>query len=902
MKKISTTSIALLVCILGLFATKITTDYSEHKTQYGFIENKGQIHDQNNKPNPSVKYLLNTQGMNVQLREGGFSYDTYYSETPLSEADVRFCESGNDLDKIAETYQFHRIDVELVGSNKNARIETSDASEDYINYYNAVTPEEGATHVRHYKRVVYKNIYPNIDLEFLVSEDSEMKYNFIIHPGGNPNDIILSYQGGNELALTRDGNLNIGLRHGRLTESIPKSFLSETDQELIVKYIKKNNNIRFRVPKYDKTKTLVIDPTPNRTWGTYYGGVNLEYIVEINATVSGNVCIAGVTNSPTAIATAGAHQTSLVGTTNGFVAKFNSAGVIQWGTYYGGTGGVDNVFIYTVTSDLSENIFIGGMASATTGVATAGAHQTVLSGPGDAVLVKFNSSGVRQWATYYGGSGASGGEEGSSVATDAAGNVYLGGITTSTNGTSIATVGSHQVAHGGGTYDAFLVKFNTSGVRQWGTYYGGTGDEAGGNITVDTGDNVFLGGSTYSTTGIATAGTHQTALSGSNDNFYAKFNSSGVRQWGTYFGGTLAESDCILATDANNNLLVVGSTSSTAGIATAGAFKTTYTGGGFGFDGYLAKLNSSGILQWCTYLESAPAADVCTDAGGNIYVTGNVNHVHTTFATAGTYQNTTQSGGCPIFPDPDVGTCYNAFLIKFATAGTLTWGTYYGTVTTTGSSVAVDNAGAVYLGGSTKATTTIASAGAHQTAFGGGLRDGFLVQFDGGYVCSLPATPTTITGSNPMCAGGTTTYTVTAVAGATGYTWSNPAGWTLNSGQGTVTENITTNTTSGNVCVTADNVCGSSPSYCVAITVPSNGGAGTWTWTGAISTSWFNPCNWDKQALPNTLSSVLIPNTANKPLITSGTGECYIIEIQTTSGAYIMLDTSGGGILNVTQP
>ena len=62
---------------------------------------------------------------------------------------------------------------------------------------------------------------------------------------------------------------------------------------------------------------------------------------------------------------------------------------------------------------------------------------------------------------------------GYSCATDASGNIYLSGYTSSTSG--IATTGAHQATYGGGDWDAFLVKFNSSGVRQWGTYYGGTG-------------------------------------------------------------------------------------------------------------------------------------------------------------------------------------------------------------------------------------------------------------------------------------------------------------------------------------------------------------------------------------------------------------------------------------------
>ena len=101
---------------------------------------------------------------------------------------------------------------------------------------------------------------------------------------------------------------------------------------------------------------------------------------------------------------------------------------------------------------------------------------------------------------------------GRSCATDASGNVYLAGYTDSTTG--IATTGAHQTTYGGGVYDAFLVKFNSSGVRQWGTYYGGTGYDDGYSCATDASGNVYLAGSTNSTTGIATTGAHQTTSGG----------------------------------------------------------------------------------------------------------------------------------------------------------------------------------------------------------------------------------------------------------------------------------------------------------------------------------------------------------------------------------------------------
>jgi hypothetical protein len=146
---------------------------------------------------------------------------------------------------------------------------------------------------------------------------------------------------------------------------------------------------------------------------------------------------------------------------------------------------------------------------------------------------------TRLWGTYYGGSG-SGGDLGYSCSTDASGNVYLAGYTSSNTGTIIATAGSHQSTNGGGTSDAFLVKFNLSGVRQWGTYYGGAGDDLGYSCATAGAGNVYLAGYTASNTGtiLATAGSHQSTYGGGTyDAFFLKFNTSGLRLWGTYYGG-----------------------------------------------------------------------------------------------------------------------------------------------------------------------------------------------------------------------------------------------------------------------------------------------------------------------------------------------------------------------------
>jgi hypothetical protein len=86
------------------------------------------------------------------------------------------------------------------------------------------------------------------------------------------------------------------------------------------------------------------------------------------------------------------------------------------------------------------------------------------------------------------------------------------------------------------------------------------------------------------------------------------------------------------------------------------------------------------------------------------------------------------------------------------------------------------------------------------------------------------------------------------------------------------------------------------------LTVPTDGGAGTWTWTGTVSTNWFDPCNWDKKCLPDLSSDVIIPGaTAFNPSIAGATGSCKTIQIQFAAGANVTIDTTTTGKLQVAQ-
>jgi hypothetical protein len=234
---------------------------------------------------------------------------------------------------------------------------------------------------------------------------------------------------------------------------------------------------------------------------------------------------------------------------------------------------------FTCATDASGNVYIAGVTTSSTGIASGGYQNVNAGGNSDAFLVKFNSSGVRQWATYYGGTGD---DSGSDCTTDATGNVFLTGYTKSASGISS---GGHQNLYGGG-FEAFLVKFDGNGIRQWGTYYGGTGREVGMSCVANVSGDIYMVGETSSTTDIASGGIQNLYGSGVADAFLVKFSSSGIRQWGTYYGGAGSDYGNSCATDASGNVYIAGATSSTAGIALTG-HQNTCAGS---FDGFLVKI------------------------------------------------------------------------------------------------------------------------------------------------------------------------------------------------------------------------------------------------------------------------------------------------------------------------
>jgi len=200
---------------------------------------------------------------------------------------------------------------------------------------------------------------------------------------------------------------------------------------------------------------------------------------------------------------------------DGFLAKFNSSCQRQWGTYYGGSSddGVSDI-----VTDANGTIYFSGSTTSYNAIATSGTHQPAKAGFGDAFIVCMNSSGVRQWGTYYGGTNGDNGTDATAMCLDNNGDILIVGITDAPNG--LSSPNAHQTTHGG-RRDGFLAKFTTSGSRVWGTYYGGSNFDNGYGVCTDNNNNVYLAGVTSSSSAIATSEDYQSSLGGGDDGFLA---------------------------------------------------------------------------------------------------------------------------------------------------------------------------------------------------------------------------------------------------------------------------------------------------------------------------------------------------------------------------------------------
>jgi len=584
-----------------------------HLHQTYFVKNTGQFADVNGNNTNEILYKSEAAGTNVYIRKQGFTYVNFSDEKNSNTSETNAFDQD---EKKSSFINLQRIDVDFLNSNTEPIIEEGIPMAGYFNYYLSHC-KNGINNITGSEKLTVKNIYNNIDLIYHGGKTNGLKYDIVVKSGGDLNKIAMKYSGCEKLELN-EGALKISSSIGNdITEYIPKVYqvIAGKIKEIKTEYtLDHDNTIRFKMEYYNKAYDLIIDP-----WATYFGGPSKDCGLGItNDPNNGSVFITGYSRSIGLPVTPGVYQIACAGLDDAFIAKFDVDGVFQWATYFGG-GGTDNGD--GIAADALGNVIITGYTKS--GLAsplpiTTGAFQTRLSSAGleDAFLAKFNTSGNLVWSTYYGGTGD---DHGYAIAVQNNDIVFTG--STKSNGTFPVNPGCFQGTFGGGTSDAFLIKFGAAGNRIFGTYFGGTGNDVGYGINTNS-SNIVIAGETSGTLPGPSVPSLLNAVGISRNAFISKFNSTGTPVWSTVQGGSNIDMFKGPAFDSNNNIIV-------AGLAYSNNFPVLNGSqmlfGGGATDAVVVKFDPNGTTLWSTFFGGTmeeEGFDIEIDAYDNIIVAG----------------------------------------------------------------------------------------------------------------------------------------------------------------------------------------------------------------------------------------------------------------------------------------
>jgi hypothetical protein len=375
----------------------------------------------------------------------------------------------------------HPVRMKFVGANPHVNI-TPQAEMALRSHYYRGESSNWHTDIKNYERLLYRDVYPGIDAVFR-GDGRILEFDFLVHPGSNPESIALDFSGQQDITIDEDGVLILKTQDGDVRLHAPRIHQEYNRQRRPVagRFVKKGERFGFQLADYDKSQLLVIDPA--LTFSTYDPLGGNETPTGITVDHARNIYVSYYT--------------------------FDAADENEFQFFLhkiprdGSEGYITNIWVFrtntsanALTVDAGGNAYIAGMADNTPPgpqtVPTINAIQPNDAGGIDAFVVKLDPTGKILFSTYLGGSGD---ESATAIGLDGAGGFWVAGTTTSTD---FPIRNALQNTNAGGR-DSFLTRFNTSGTQiLYSSYFGGDADDTIERLLIDAGGNVFLAGETVS--------------------------------------------------------------------------------------------------------------------------------------------------------------------------------------------------------------------------------------------------------------------------------------------------------------------------------------------------------------------------------------------------------------------
>jgi len=549
-----------------------------------FAENKGQWED-------FIQYRADLGFGSLYLETDRL---TFFLIDPEYTASHGHEQETTSTEKLVDCHAYH---VNFLNSSPQKAFHGYEKEIAYENYFLGSDAQHWASHVGQFKRVVYSHLYDQIDFQ-TYGTGGNVKYDFIVHPGGDISDIQLEYEGVDRIFLQKD-KLHVVTSVSDVIEQEPYAYQLIDGQKIQVpcKYTLTGQQLGFRFPKgYDKNYELIIDPT--LVFASYTGSLSDNWGFSATFDFEGHLYGAGASFYTGYPITTGAFQKAFGGgITDIAISKFTAAGdQLIYSTYLGGNQaeipqslivnnlgqlivlGTTSSTNFPTTSNAYDQSFNGGSNVKTS-------SQITFSNGSDIILSIFSESGDELIAsTFIGGSGNDGlniiafhqmnyGDDSrGEVFVDADNNILIGSVTYSTD--FPVTAGTLQPTAAGGK-DGCVVKlaFDLSSII-WSTYLGGVDDDAAFSLKVGTDQNIYVCGFTQSSDFPTTSGTiHPGYMGGNSDGFLAKINPTGTQLLASTFLGT-ADEDRAYFLDFDNagDVYVAGQSKGGQYPVTAGTF------------------------------------------------------------------------------------------------------------------------------------------------------------------------------------------------------------------------------------------------------------------------------------------------------------------------------------------
>ncbi|CAG5087235.1 DUF7948 domain-containing protein [Parvicella tangerina] len=671
---------------------------------FHFTENKGQFDER-------VEYQCRLHLGNLFLEKNRFTFDLF-DPVGLSEMhepkakDVKdinpfFTKTENSTSKYeaSEGLSKHAYSMTFLGASANPETKGNERLSGYKNYYFGNDKTKWTSEVSSYRGVSYENMYPGINVE-IYSQLKYLKYDIIVSPNTDPDQIKISYDGIEGLKVLENGDLEVQLSKQRVREAKLSAYqVIDGSQKTVPCEFKiiDGNIVTFNFPNgFDENYELIIDPV--WVFSTLTGSTADNWGYTSTYDSQGNLYAAGIAFSTGYPTTTGAYQTSFAGGDIDIsVSKFSANGSnLLFSTYLGGSSvelphslvvdSQDNLVMLTSTSSSNfpvtagcyDNTFNLGFNNTTTST-----NITFTNGS-DIALVKFNSNGTSLLgSTFVGGTDNEGLNESFDLnyADDVRGEVVLDAnddiyVATSVFSDDFPTTTGSSINNGSGygSQDAAVFKMSSDlSSLLWGSYYGGTGNDASYSIRVSpvNGDVFICGGSLSSDLPMGGSSLNGGYI-GSGDGFIASFDgSNGSFLNSTYLGTTSYDQSFIIEIDDDGDVYALGQTKGSYPV-----FNAPYSNAnGSQFIQKISPDLSTSIFSTVfgsgrSTVDISPTAFLVDDCE-NIYVAG----------WGGATNSEGHVGGMPLTSDAQQSTTDQSdfyFMVMERDASSLLYGTYFG--------------------------------------------------------------------------------------------------------------------------------------------------------------------------------------------------------------------------------